>query len=42
MARPEAVRVTIFNQLYSLLASEDAGRITDFKGSYEEFVGATA
>src|SRR5260370_39018881 len=29
MARPEAVRVTIFNQSYSLLASEDAGRVEE-------------
>ena len=42
MARPEAVRVTIFNQSYSLLASEDAGRITELAQKIDDLMHSIA
>jgi cell division protein ZapA len=42
MARPEAVRVTIFNQSYSLLASEEAGRVEELAQKIDDLMHSIA
>ena len=43
MARPEAVRVTIFNQSYSLLASgEEPGRVEELAQQVDDLMHAIA
>jgi cell division protein ZapA len=42
MARPEAVRVTIFNQSYSLLASEEAGRVEELAHKIDDLMHTIA
>jgi len=42
MARPEAVRVTIFNQSYSLLASEEAGRVEQLAHKIDDLMHTIA
>jgi|SRR5450759_1835016 cell division protein ZapA len=42
MARPEAVRVTILNQSYSLLASEEAGRVEQLAHKIDDLMHTIA
>jgi cell division protein ZapA len=42
MPHPEAVRVTIFNQSYSLVASEDPGRIEQLAHKVDQLMSDVA
>ena len=42
MARPEAVRVTIFNQSYSLLVAEDADRVQQLAQKIDDLMHSIA
>jgi cell division protein ZapA len=42
MPNPEPVRVTIFNQTYSLVASEEPGRIEQLAQKVDELMSAIA
>ena len=42
MANTEAVRVTIFNQTYSLVASEEAGRVENLAQRVDELMSEIA